>query len=51
MQALPGLVDGSLNVPIERVFDWRDVQQAHALMQSNAIKGKVVCRVGVSGRL
>jgi NADPH:quinone reductase-like Zn-dependent oxidoreductase len=44
-QVLPGLVGGSLNVPIERVFDWRDVQQAHALMESNAIKGKIVCRV------
>ena len=40
-RVLPGLVDGNLKVPIERVLDWRSIQEAHELMESNAIKGKL----------
>lgn len=43
--ALPRFVDGTLKVPIEKVFDWKDIQDAHRLMESNAIMGKIVCRI------
>jgi NADPH:quinone reductase-like Zn-dependent oxidoreductase len=43
--ALPKLVDGSLKAPIVRVFDWHDVQEAHRLMESNTIMGKIICQV------
>jgi NADPH:quinone reductase-like Zn-dependent oxidoreductase len=42
---VPKFVDGSLSVPIEKVFDWQNIQDAHLLMESNTIKGKIVCRV------
>jgi NADPH:quinone reductase-like Zn-dependent oxidoreductase len=42
---LPRFVDGTFQVPIERVFDWTEIQDAHSLMESNTIKGKVVCQV------
>lgn len=43
--ALPRFVDGKFQVPIERVFSWREVQSAHALLESNESKGKIVCFV------
>ena len=43
--ALPGFIDGKFQVPIEKVFDWRDIQGAHSLMESNTIKGKIICKV------
>lgn len=38
-------VDGSFKVPIERVFSWRDVGEAHELMESKLSKGKIICTV------
>lgn len=43
--ALPKLVSGSFQVPIEKVFGWADVVQAHELMESNQTMGKIICRV------
>lgn len=41
--ALPKFIDGTFYVPIEKVFDWKDIQEAHALMESNQSKGKIIC--------
>lgn len=43
--ALPRFIDGTLNVPIEKVFDWTDIQEAHQLMESNTSMGKIICKV------
>ena len=43
--ALPKFVDGTFQVPIEKVFSWREVQAAHALMESNQSKGKIICTI------
>ncbi|MCJ1307815.1 hypothetical protein MMC25_001463 [Agyrium rufum] len=44
--ALPKFVDRSFKVPIEKVFDWEDIKEAHDLMASNQTKGKIICRIG-----
>jgi NADPH:quinone reductase-like Zn-dependent oxidoreductase len=44
-EVVPKFLDGSLSVPIERVLDWHNIRDAHLLMESNTIKGKIVCRV------
>jgi NADPH:quinone reductase-like Zn-dependent oxidoreductase len=44
-EALPKIVDGTFQVPIERVFDWGEIQDAHALMESNKTQGKIICKV------
>ncbi|KAJ9134334.1 quinone oxidoreductase protein [Pleurostoma richardsiae] len=44
-EALPRLTDGSFRVPVERVFDWREVGEAHNLMETGSIKGKIVCQI------
>ena len=43
--ALPGLIDGSLKVLQEKVFDWTDIVDAHQLMKSKTIMGKISCKV------
>jgi NADPH:quinone reductase-like Zn-dependent oxidoreductase len=43
--ALPKFVDGTFHVPIEKVFSWHEVQAAHALMESNHSKGKIICTI------
>jgi NADPH2:quinone reductase len=43
--ALPKFVDGTFQVPIEKVFSWKNIQDAHALMESNQSKGKIICIV------
>jgi len=35
--ALPKFKDGSFKVLIEKVFDWKDIQDAHRLMESNKV--------------
>jgi NADPH:quinone reductase-like Zn-dependent oxidoreductase len=42
---LPRFVDGTFNHRMEKIFDWKDIQAAHLLMESNTIMGKIVCRV------
>ena len=43
--ALPRLQDGRLKPVIDRVFDWKQADQAHAYLESNQSMGKVVLRV------
>ncbi|KAK0105512.1 hypothetical protein ONS95_004127 [Cadophora gregata] len=43
--AVPRFVDGTFQVPVEKVFSWRDIQEAHELMESNQSKGKIICSV------
>lgn len=43
--ALDKLADGSFKVYIEKVFDWKDIEQAHDLLAANTTKGKVICVV------
>lgn len=42
---LPGIRDGTYQVFIERVFDWKEVVEAHKLMESNSTRGKIICMV------
>lgn len=44
-RALPGIKSRNFQVPIERVFSWKDVTQAHQLMEASKSKGKIVCLV------
>ena len=44
-KALPSIREGRFKVPIEKVFDWTEIVQAHQLMEANTSKGKIVCRV------
>lgn len=44
-EALPKLQEGEFKVPIERIFDWKDIEHAHQMMESNKNKGKIVCKV------
>jgi NADPH:quinone reductase-like Zn-dependent oxidoreductase len=43
--ALPKFVDGTFKMPIEKVFPWEKVQDAHKLMESNQTKGKLICTI------
>lgn len=43
--ALPKFKDGSFKVFIEKVMDWEKIQEAHALMESNKTKGKIICTI------
>jgi NADPH:quinone reductase-like Zn-dependent oxidoreductase len=43
--AMPKFIDGSFKVHIEKVLDWKDIIQAHELMESNQTKGKIIMRV------
>ncbi|KAJ3150700.1 hypothetical protein HDU86_006317 [Geranomyces michiganensis] len=42
---LPMLANGTLDVKIDRVFDWEDVAEAHRYMEANSNEGKIVCNV------
>lgn len=39
---LDGLVSGRFRMPLERVFRFEDIREAHALMESNRAAGKIV---------
>lgn len=43
--ALPKFKNGSFKVFIEKVMDWEKIQEAHALMESNKTKGKIICTI------
>ena len=43
--ALPLLADGSLRPVIDRVYDWKEVQQAHQRMEANQNSGKLVLEI------
>ncbi|KAJ3165864.1 hypothetical protein HDU88_003736 [Geranomyces variabilis] len=42
---LPMLAAGTLDVKVDRVFDWKDVAEAHKHMEANSNEGKIVCNV------
>ncbi len=42
---LPRLSDGRIRPVIDSVYDWKDVAEAHARMESNANIGKIVLRI------
>lgn len=42
---LSHFASGKLRVPIDRVFDWQAVAEAHQYMEGNQNKGKVVLRI------
>jgi putative PIG3 family NAD(P)H quinone oxidoreductase len=44
--ALPRFKDGSLKPVIDRVLDWSQVKEAHAMMESNKNAGKIVLKIG-----
>lgn len=43
--ALPMFAEGKLKVFVERVFSWKDIREAHAQMEKNLTKGKLICVV------
>ena len=43
--ALQRFREGTFKVPIERVFAWEEVRQAHELMETNRTMGKIICKV------
>jgi len=43
--ALPKFKDGSFKSHVEKVYDWKDIQDAHRQMESNQTKGKLICNV------
>jgi NADPH:quinone reductase-like Zn-dependent oxidoreductase len=43
--ALPKFEDGTFKVSIEKVFSWKDIREAHQLMEDNVSKGKIICVV------
>jgi len=43
--ALPKFIDGSFKIVIEKVFKMDQIQEAHRLMETNQIMGKLICTV------
>jgi NADPH:quinone reductase-like Zn-dependent oxidoreductase len=43
--ALPAITEGKLGITIDRIFSWKQVSEAHKLMESNANAGKILCVV------
>lgn len=43
--ALPMFAEGKLKVFVEKVFSWKDIQEAHKQMERNLTKGKLICVV------
>lgn len=43
--ALPKLKDGTLKVPVEKVFKMEEIKEAHDLMASNQTMGKLICTI------
>ena len=39
---LDGLVSGRFRMPLERVFRFEEIRDAHVLMESNRAAGKIV---------
>lgn len=44
-KALPKIKDGTFKVPIEKVMPWTQIVEAHKLMESNTIAGKLICTI------
>ena len=43
--ALPKMKKGEFQIPVEKVFPWEQIVEAHQLMESNQTKGKIICRI------
>ena len=43
--ALPRFIDGSFKIVVEKVLSWKDIQEAHRLMDQNKTKGKLICTI------
>lgn len=41
----PEFVDGNLKVYVDKVFKMDEIQEAHALMEKNVSRGKIICTV------
>ena len=44
--AMPRFADGRFKIIVDKVLDWEKVVEAHQLMESNTIKGKIICTIG-----
>ncbi|KAF3935249.1 Zeta-crystallin [Dactylella cylindrospora] len=44
-EAMPRFEEDSFNLVIEKVFPWKDIIDAHKLMESNTTKGKIICNI------
>lgn len=42
---LPDFVSGALRVFVDQVFRMDEIQEAHALMEKNVTRGKIICTV------
>lgn len=43
--AIPRIVKEEMKVPVEKVFGWGEVREAHEFMEGNTSMGKIICRV------
>jgi len=43
--ALPKFKDGCFKVFVEKVYPWEKIQEAHAQLESNQTKGKLICTI------
>jgi putative PIG3 family NAD(P)H quinone oxidoreductase len=43
--ALPKFKDGSFKILVEKEMDWKNIIEAHQLMEKNVTKGKIVCTI------
>ncbi|KAK6338767.1 hypothetical protein TWF696_009579 [Orbilia brochopaga] len=44
-EAMPKFEEDGYKLFVEKVFSWKDIIQAHKLMESNQTKGKIICIV------
>lgn len=44
-EAMPKFESGEFKVHIEKTMSWKDVVDAHQLMESNKTKGKIICTI------
>lgn len=42
---MPQFEKGTFKVFVDKVFDWKDVVEAHKLMEANKTKGKIICTI------
>lgn len=43
--AMPRFADGRFKIVVDKVLDWEKIVEAHQLMESNTIQGKIICTV------
>lgn len=42
-KVLPGLVDGQFVHIVDQVIEWKNIAEAHRMLENNKTKGKIVC--------